>query len=179
MIKLKNIKNTVAYVDAAEYNASHDAINSTPHATNAATTPDAENNKSVRQLLDGQEHPVEKGDTIKKGFYSKADFEWCLAYRYGLSYLSVCTRYASDIITSCTFLKLLPIYNNAMLGATQFMVYFWEIHFNLNKALYINFQKHASVFRKEMLIKINGGGKGRSYVLPSRVCAPKNNDFPM
>ena len=34
-------------------------------------------------------------------------------------------------------------------------------------------------FRKAMLIKINGGENGQFYGPPKRVCATKNNDFPM
>ena len=40
---------------------------------------------SVRQLLDGQEHPVSEGDIIKKGFDRKAAVERCVAYLYFLS----------------------------------------------------------------------------------------------
>ena len=54
MIKFKTIKNTVTDVDAADDNASHDKMNSTPHAPNSATVQDAENKMYVRQLIDGQ-----------------------------------------------------------------------------------------------------------------------------
>ena len=37
----KKIKNTVTNVDAADNNASHNAMNTTPYAPNAATAPDA------------------------------------------------------------------------------------------------------------------------------------------
>ena len=65
-------KKTVTGVDAADKNASHDTINTAPHSPNATTAPDAKNKTSVRQLLDGQEYPVAKGDIIKKGFYREA-----------------------------------------------------------------------------------------------------------
>ena len=40
---------------------------------------------TVRQLLDGQEYPVAKGDIIKKGFDHEASVEGCVAYLHGLS----------------------------------------------------------------------------------------------
>ena len=56
--------------DIEYYNASHDAMDTAPHAPNAATVPDAENNMFVRQLLDGQEYPVAKVDIdIGPGFH--------------------------------------------------------------------------------------------------------------
>ena len=66
-----------------------------------------------------------------------------------------------------------------MLGAAQFIVDFWGMHFNTKKALCINFQKHASIFCKEMLSIINGWGHGWCYVLPTSRCDNKNIDFPM
>ena len=66
----------------------------------------------MRQLLDGQEYPVAKGDIIKKGFDREAAVEQCVAYLYWLSQLPGYPRYTSDIITSCNWLKLLPIDNN-------------------------------------------------------------------
>ena len=59
------------------------------------------------------------------------------------------------------------------------MIYFRGIHFNTKKDLYINFQNHASIFCKEILIKINGGGHGKCYVLPTRVCDTANNYLPI
>ena len=66
-----------------------------------------------------------------------------------------------------------------MLVSEKLMVDFQEMHFYTKKDLYINFQKHASFFRKAMPIKINGGGNSQFYGPPKRVCATKNNDFPM
>ena len=83
------------------------------------------------------------------------------------------------MITSCTCFKILTIENNSMLVAAQFMVYFRGMHFNVKKDLYINFQKHASIFCKAMPSTINCGGHGRCYVLPTRMCANKNNDLPI
>ena len=71
----------------------------------------------MRQLLDHQEYPIAKGDIIKKGFYREAAVETCMAYLHGLSQLLVCRRYNSDIITLFTYLQLLPIDKNIMLGA--------------------------------------------------------------
>ena len=48
MIKLKND------ADAVVNNASHDAINTAPHAPNSANPADTENKTYVRQLLDGK-----------------------------------------------------------------------------------------------------------------------------
>ena len=48
IIKLKKIENTVTEVDAADENSSHDTMNTTSHAYNYATSPDVENNISVR-----------------------------------------------------------------------------------------------------------------------------------
>ena len=73
---------------------------------------------------------------------------------------------------------LLPIYKNYMFVAAKFMVDLQGMHFNAKKALFINFQNHASIFCKTMIIKINGGGHGRFYVLPTSVCATKNNYSP-
>ena len=42
-------------------------MDTTPHVTNAATALDAENNTSVRQLLDGQEYPVKKVILLRRG----------------------------------------------------------------------------------------------------------------
>ena len=53
------------------------------------------------------------------------------------------------------------------------------MHFNAQKALYINFYKHASILRKTMLKKINGGGHSRYYVLPKKLCDTTNNDLPI
>ena len=92
-------------------------MNATPHTPNATTVLDMENNTSVRKLLDGQEYPIAKGDIIKKGFYCKEAVEKFVAYLHGLSQLPGCPRYNSDIVTSCTCLQLLPIENNAFLGA--------------------------------------------------------------
>ena len=66
-----------------------------------------------------------------------------------------------------------------MLGATQFMVDFRLIHFKAKKALYINFQNHASIFHKAMISTINVGEHGRFYILTTIMRATTNNDFPM
>ena len=57
------------------------------------------------------------------------------------------------------------------------MVDFRGMKFNAKKALYINFQNHASIFHKAILSKINGGGHGRCYVLPKSMCASTNIDL--
>ena len=80
----KTIKNTVTYVDAAYDNAYHYAMNTAPHAPNTVTSPDTENKTSVRQLLDGQEYPVSKGDIIKKGFDREVSVERCVTYLHGI-----------------------------------------------------------------------------------------------
>ena len=131
----------------------------------------------MRQLLDGKEYPVAKGDILKKGFGRKADVELCVSYLHGLSQLTGCPRYTSDRIISYTCLQLFPIDNNAMLGSSQFMVDFQGMRFNTKKYLYIDFWDHTSGFCKKMLSTINGGGRGRCYVLPKSVCATKNNDL--
>ena len=123
-------------------------MNTAPHAPNTDTSTYAENKTSVRQLLDGQEYPVAKGDIIKKGFGRKAAVERCVTYLHGSYQVPGCPRYTCDIIILCTCLKLLPIDNNAMLVAAQFIVDFRGMHFKSKKALYIIFQKHASIFRK-------------------------------
>ena len=45
---------------------------------------------------------------------------------------------------------------------------------NVKKDLYVNSQKHASIFLKAMLSTINGGGHVRCYVLLTSVCATTN-----
>ena len=130
----------------------------TPHVPNANTAPETENKTSVRQLLDGQEYPVEECDIIKKGFDRKAAVEICVAYLHGLSQLPGCPRYTSDRTTSCIYFQILLIENNPMLLAAQIMVDFQGIYFNAKKDLYINFQKHASILFKAILSTINGGG---------------------
>ena len=129
-------------------------MNTAPHSPNSATDPDAENKTSVRQLLDGQEYPVAKGDIINKGFDRKASVEKCVAYLNVISQLTGCPRYTGDIITLRTLLKKLSIDNNDMLGAAQFMVDSRGMHFNSKTSLYINFQKNASIFCKEILGKM-------------------------
>ena len=104
---------------------------------------------SVIQLLDGQEYPVTKGDIIKKGFDREAAVGRSVAYLHGLFQITSCPRYSGDRITSCTCLKIIPIENIAMLGAAKFMVDFRQMHFNAKKALYINFQKYASIFVRQ------------------------------
>ena len=59
------------------------------------------------------------------------------------------------------------------------MVDFQGVHFNTNKALYINFQKHASIFCMEMLSTNNGGGHRRCYLLLTSMCTTKKNDLPI
>ena len=118
----------------------------------------AENKTSVRKLLDGQEYNVAKGGIIKKGFGRKSAVEQCVAYLHSLSQLTVCPRYTGDLITSCTWLQLILVDNNTMCGAAQFMVDFQGMHSSAKKAIYINFQNHASIFHKAMLSIINGGG---------------------
>ena len=66
-----------------------------------------------------------------------------------------------------------------MLGVAQLMVDLQGMHFNAKKDLYINFQKHASIFCKALLSTINGGGQGWFYVLMISLCATKNNYFPI
>ena len=100
----------------------------------------------MRQLLDGQEYYVTKGDIIKERFDCEATVEQCMSYLHGISQLPSYTRYTGDRIILCTCLQLLPIENNAMLEAKIIMVDFLGMHFNANKALYINFQKHDSIF---------------------------------
>ena len=78
-----------------------------------------ENKMSVRQLLYGQEYPSENGDIIKKIFYCKAAVDWCVAYLHGLSQITDCPRYTGKIIASCTWLRVFPIENNAILGAEK------------------------------------------------------------
>ena len=51
------------------------------------------------------------------------------------------------------------------------------MHLKANKALCINFQKQASIFRKAMLISINDGGHIQCCVLTINVCATTNDDF--
>ena len=102
-----------------------------------------------------------------------------MAYLHVLSQLPGCPKYTGDRITSCTLLQILPIDNNDILEAAQFVVDFWQVHFNANKSLYINFQKHASIFRKAMLSKIDGGGHVQWYVLPTGVCSTTNNYLSM
>ena len=113
---------TVTDANAATNDASPHSINTDPHVTNATTVPDAaaataENKMSVRQLLDGQEYPVAKGDIIKKGFDHEYVVEICVAYLHGLSQLPFCPRYTGYIIALCTYLKFLSIDNNSMLKA--------------------------------------------------------------
>ena len=64
------------------------------------------------------------------GFDRKTDVEQCMAYLHGLSQLTGCPRYTGDIIILCNCLQILPIENNAMLGAAKLMVDFGGIHFN-------------------------------------------------
>ena len=115
--------------NAVTNDASPDEINTSPHVPKAITASDAvdataENKTFVRQLLDFQEYHVVNGDIIKKGFYCEASVKRFVAYIYFRSQLTVFNIYTSDIITSCTCLKLLPIDNNATLGSAQFMVDF-------------------------------------------------------
>ena len=56
----------------------------------------------MRQLLDGQEYPIEKGDIIKKGFDREAAVEKPVAHLNGLSQLIGCPRYTGDILVLCT-----------------------------------------------------------------------------
>ena len=118
-------------------------------------------------------------DIIKKSFDREAFVVLYMAYLHGLSELPWCPRYIGDINKSRSWLNLLTIYNDAMLGAAQFMLDFLGIHLNSKKSLYIKFQKHASIFCKAMLSTINGVGHVRWYVLPTSVCAIKNSVFPM
>ena len=85
----------------------------------------------------------------KKGFGRKAADEQYVAYLHGISQLPGCPRYTGDIITLYTCLQIIPIENSTMLGAVQFMVDFRGMHFNAKKALYINFQKYASIFVRQ------------------------------
>ena len=68
----------------------------------------------------------------------------------------------------------------SMLGWEQFNI--WcssEGCTSKKKALYINFQNYVSIFCKAMIGKINDGGHGRYYVLPTSICSTTNNDLPM
>ena len=154
-------------------------MNTAPPRTQQCHLPRHWNKTSVRQLLDGQEYPVAKVDIIKKGFGRESSVERCVAYLHGICQLPGCPRYTCDIITLCTWLKLLPIEKNAMLVAAKFIVDFRGMHFKSKKALHIIFQKHASIFRKSIPSTINGGGHGWYYVLPTSMCANTNNYFPM
>ena len=89
----------------------------------------------MRQLLYDQEYPVSKDDIIKKVFDREASVERFVAHLHGLSQIPVCPKYTDDIITSCTWLNILLIYNNTMVGAVQFMVYVQGVHFNEKKYL--------------------------------------------
>ena len=80
---------------------------------------------------------------LRRDLIHKYAVEWCAAYLHGLSHLSGYPRYTSDRIISWTCSQLLPIYSNSMLGSLQLMVDLRGMHFNTNKALYINFHKHA------------------------------------
>ena len=100
----------------------------------------------MRQLLDGQEYPVSKVDIIKKVFDHEASVELFVAYLHGLYQLTSCPSYTGDRIKSFTWLQLIPIDNNNMLGAAQLMVDFWWMHFNAKKDVYINIQKQDSIF---------------------------------
>ena len=133
----------------------------------------------MRKILYGQEYTVAKVDIIKKRFDREAAIDQCVVYLHGLSQLPGYPRYNVDRITSCTCLNFFPIDNNAMLGSAQLMVDFRGMRFNANKTLFINFQKHDSIFCKEIIRKINGGGHGQFYVLTTSVCATQNNDLPM
>ena len=114
------------------------------HSPNDTTLPDAtaataENKMSARQLIHGQEHPVTKGDIIKKGFYRESAAEKFVACLHGIYQLPGCPRYTVDIIKLCSCLQLLPIDNNTMLRAALLMVDFRGMKFNIHKALYIHF----------------------------------------
>ena len=80
------------------------------------------------QLLDYQEYPVAKVDIVRKGFGHKADVERFVVYLHGLSQIPSCPRYIDDRIISCTFLQLLILENNAMLGTAQFVIDFRWMH---------------------------------------------------
>ena len=134
--------------------ASPEAINTATHTPNVSNAPysaatTAENNMSVRQLLYGQGYPVAWGGIIKKFFDHEAAVEKCVAFPHVLSQLLCCLRYTGYRITSCDFLKLLSTDKNSMLGAAQFMIGFQGMHFDAKKALYIHFQKHASIFLRK------------------------------
>ena len=74
-------------------------MNTSHHSPNADTCPDMENKTSVRQLLDGQEYPVTKGDIIKKGFDREAAVERYVAYPHELYQLPGYPRYTGQRIT--------------------------------------------------------------------------------
>ena len=59
------------------------------------------------------------------------------------------------------------------------MLDFIGMHFNAKKSLYINFNNYASIFCKATIIRINGEGQVRCYVLPTSVCTTIINDFPI
>ena len=77
---------------------------------------------------------------LRRGLIRKDDVERYVAYIHGLSQLPGYPRYNSDIITLFNCLQILPIENNAMLGASQLLVNFQGMHFNAKKALYIIFR---------------------------------------
>ena len=119
-----------------DYNDSQNAMNTNPHAPNAATALDVEIKTSVRQLLDVQEYHVAKGDIIKKGFDIKSAVDQWVTYQHGLSQLPSLPSYTGEILILFICIQLIPIENNAMLGSVKFMVDFQWIHFNAKKALY-------------------------------------------
>ena len=171
------IKKSVTDVDATDDNASYYAMNTSPHAPNFVTAPDAENRTSVRQILDGQEYHVAKGEIIKMGFDREYDVE--VAYLHDLSQITGCPGFTVDIISLFTWLQILPINNISMLGAAQFMVDFQGVHFNAKNALYIIFHKHASIFCKAMLSTMNDGGRVRFCVFPTSIFANINSYLSM
>ena len=67
---------TVTDDNTATNDAPPNTINTAPHSPNVKM--------SVWQLLDGQEYPVAKGDSIKKGFDREAAVERFVAYLHGL-----------------------------------------------------------------------------------------------
>ena len=134
LLKNKN-KKTVTDVEAADDNASYNAMDTNTQAPNYATFLGMENKNSLRQLIDNQEYTVTKCDIIQEGFDHEAGVEICMAYLNDLYQHPGCPRYNSDRTTLCTCLKTLPIENNDMLVAAQFMLDFRGMQLYTKKAL--------------------------------------------
>ena len=116
---------------------------------------------------------------LLKGVYRKAAIEKCVDYLHVFSQLLGYPRYTGGVIKLCTCLQLILIDKNAMFGGAQFIVDFQEMCFNTKKTFYIDFQKHASIFRMAMLSIINGVWHELCYSLPTYVLYNTNNYLPI